>query len=206
MSRIGLTGAHRTGKTTLAKLWCEKTGIDFKTISMTEILADEGLRTIDIKDAETRLRIQRKAVERCDRVFGNLKTSFISDRTPIDVAAYTLTDAVEGFYKTSEQQEEALHIVRQCVDITNAYFNGVMMLRPSPSIGYKEEDGKPTADLAYQKNLDITILGLMMDLDVQTDLWVAPETSLKKRLRVLLDFHRSIIEDDVHSAKVVELM
>lgn len=205
MPKLGLAGAHRTGKTTLARAFAERTDCNFVTISMTEILASEGLEPKDIKDPDTRLRVQRKAVERCDRVFGAQRSDFISDRTPLDVAAYTMADAVQGFYTTPAQQAEVVRMMYQCIDITNTYFNGIVFVRPTPEISYVEEPGKPLSDIAYQKHHDMLVLAHLSEEVNNIPFWIMRAVDLEKRVEALENVASYLMEDDISACEVVAL-
>jgi len=145
------------------RLMPEETGAEFVTLSTTQVFADMGVTTRDARhDPVLRLQIQEELIRRCNRVFFEPKGDFISDRTPIDVAAYTLADAVEGFY-SEEQWFVVERIVKDAIEITNSAFHFVLMLRPEPIIGYSEEKGKPAADLAYQAHHDLLVAGLLRE-------------------------------------------
>jgi len=206
MSFIGLAGTHRSGKTTMAKAFAEDYGCDFVTISMTQIMADMGLEPADIQDVKTRLKVQHKAVEACDRVFTGRKTAFISDRTPIDVAAYTLGDAVQGFYGT-EHDAEVLKLIDDCIDITNMAFAGVLYVPPSPKIKYVMEAGKPRPDDAYQAHIDVLVAGLMNKPELTVETWFLRKEchEPEKRAKVLEEFYGDLIDDDISVSQVVSL-
>lgn len=206
MSFIGLAGAHRTGKTTMAKRFAEDHGCEYVTISMTQIMADMGLEPADIQDVQTRLKVQRKAVQACDRMFVGRKTAFIADRTPIDVAAYTIADAVQGFYGP-EYSDEAVKIVDDCLDITNMAFSGILHVHPSPHIKYVMEPGKPKPDNMYQLHIDAVIGGLLGRHTVKPPVWfISGEVhDQNQRDEVMGEFYGSLIDDDISTSQVIEL-
>ncbi len=163
MANIGLTGTHRTGKTTLAKAWAEQEGVQYVTLSVTEVTKEMGMTTRQLRDdADARLELQQALVDRSRQRFFEPRAGFISDRTPIDVAAYTMADAVEGFYSDA-QWDKVQTIVADCIDITNHAFHHLLMLVPEKSIGYETGEGKPAADLAYQLHHSLVIAGLLRE-------------------------------------------
>ena len=89
---IGLCGSHRTGKTTLAKEVSCKTGLKFIQTSTSEVFAQNGLDPSEPMDFSTRIWIQNKVVSAAEEVWKGAGERFITDRTPIDMMAYTLAD------------------------------------------------------------------------------------------------------------------
>src|SRR3569832_1283795 len=96
MSLIGLCGAHRTGKTSLAKAYAKKHGIAFMETSVSAIFKELGLDPAASFDFKTRLDIQEVILERLDAMYSMVApVSFaIVDRTPIDMLGYTKTEAI----------------------------------------------------------------------------------------------------------------
>src|SRR3569832_662701 len=84
MSLIGLCGAHRTGKTSLAKAYAKKHGIAFMETSVSAIFKELGLDPAASFDFKTRLDIQEVILERLDAMYSMVApVSFaIVDRTP----------------------------------------------------------------------------------------------------------------------------
>lgn len=203
---IGLAGAHRTGKTTLAKAWAKQEDIDFVTISTTRVFEELALTPQTTTTAAARLQVQRALVQRCDEVFIGRRTAFISDRTPLDVAAYTLADAVQGFY-TPHQQQEVQKIITDCIDICNAAFKTVLLIKPDPAIGYRAEKGKPDADSAYQEHVDLLIHGMLADERFTRPYFVmgAGMPDLDERTEALGNMRDMVIEDDVSISQIVNL-
>ena len=196
MTKIGLAGTHRTGKTTLAKAWAARHGCDYVTLSVSKILADMGMTTKQVSDcSDTRLELQQELLRRSNIAFFEKAGSFISDRTPIDIAAYTLADAIEGYYSDA-QWSVVQQIVDDCIEITNNAFHCLLMLRPEPSIGYKAEPGKPMPDMAYQMHHSIVIAGLMREEELTVPVQKMRKgkaTDLPSRLAVLEHVTNTII-------------
>src|SRR3569832_863688 len=69
MSLIGLCGAHRTGKTSLAKAYAKKHGIAFMETSVSAIFKELGLDPAASFDFKTRLDIQEVILERLDAMY-----------------------------------------------------------------------------------------------------------------------------------------
>ncbi|MBV6637363.1 MAG: hypothetical protein KI788_15845, partial [Mameliella sp.] len=123
----------------------------------------------------------------------------------IDVAAYTLADAREGFYRP-EHQARVKRIVDDCIEITNAAFHVVLQLRPEPSIGYVEEKGKPIADLAYQAHHDLLVLGMLMDEGVTatvTKMRRGKALAMEERLKILDHVNNGVLTDRIEHERML---
>lgn len=199
---IGLAGTHRTGKTTLAKLWAEQNDIEYITPDVSGVIKTFGMECGDIKTIDDRLKIQRRLVEACDKTFLRKTGVFITDRTPLDVAAYTMADAVQHMSKS--QAEELNDIVEDCISITNATMGSIIFLQPG--IPFVEERGKPPENVAYQEHIHSLTLGLAQDDRTQVSLWSVPRrvTSMEERLEAISGVYSEIMEEISYQAQGVD--
>ena len=177
---IGLTGAHRTGKTTIAKEWAES--MDLAYVPLPRVLTSMGLEPKDITTMDMRLKVQRKMVEACGDTYLSRRDIFISDRTPIDVAAYTLADMGQSDV-TEAQQKEAMAIVEDCFNLTNAAFGSLIYI--APGIPYIQEEGKPLPNEAYQEHVSQLILGLCADQRMRRAWYQIPRGVIDQETRLL---------------------
>lgn len=184
---IGLAGAHRTGKTTVAKEFAEKTGMPYYTISASDVIASMGLTCDQIMDLDTRLNVQEALVMKCDEVFGDAvkNAPFIADRTPLDVAAYLLADA--GQELSDPQIQKINKLVSDCFTITNGAFQAVMYV--PMGIPYKWEPGKPLPNSAYQYHIGSIILGLLGDVKNQVPYWFYTKEAANVTQRIAILDH-----------------
>ena len=186
---IGLTGSHRTGKTTLAKQIEEELGIEYVTLSVSDVIREStGVECSQISSMDQRLKAQRRLVEACDKTFLRRKGMFISDRTPIDVAAYTMGDACQDM--TAAQQKEMLEIIDDCVDITNSSFQTLLLVQPG--IPFIEEPGKPKMNMAYQELIHSLCLGLLSDQRTTVEWWFVNRNCTDQTKR--MDAFKSILD------------
>jgi hypothetical protein len=153
---IGLCGAHRTGKTTLASRYAEMNNIPFVQISTSDVFERHGLDPAKPMRFSMRLWIQglilaeAKAVWQCNH--------FITDRTPIDFMAYTLAD-IQG---DTEVDDAALkEYMAQCFDALNKYFRHLVVIQPGIPLVF--EQGKAALNSAYIEHLNTLTLGLCHD-------------------------------------------
>ncbi|HQR33504.1 MAG TPA: AAA family ATPase [Blastocatellia bacterium] len=158
MNNIGLCGAHRTGKTTLAMELARLTGKQFVRTRVTEIFKQHGLHAAQEMDFETRLGIQYRILEACESDWQQAAGDFVTDRTPIDFLAYTLGD-VQG--KTEVHQADFDHYIERCFDLTKSFFDTLVILQPG--IPLAEAEGKAALNKAYIEHINSLVIGLCHD-------------------------------------------
>jgi AAA domain len=158
---VALIGAHRTGKTSLARAYAERRGVPFVETSVSAIWKELGYDPSVTYDFETRLTVQEEILKRVDAVYGNWAgLDFITDRSPLDMAAYTLADAIGDRVPASCQQRLAKY-VNDCFDVTNRRFGMVFLIQPG--IALVHEEGKAAINVGYIEHLNSLILGLSVD-------------------------------------------
>lgn len=155
---IGLCGSHRTGKTTLAGRISEKAGMVFIRTTTSEVFAANGLNPASPMDFSTRIWIQHKVVDAAEAVWRRAEAPFISDRTPIDMMAYTLAD-IQGKTEVDHQQLEAY--LDHCYAVTNSFFSRLVVVQPA--IPLVHEEGKAALNRAYMEHLNMLVMGLCCD-------------------------------------------
>ncbi len=158
---VALIGAHRTGKTSLARAYAERRGVPFVETSVSAIWKELGYDPSVTYDFETRLTVQEEILKRVDAVYGNWAgLDFITDRSPLDMAAYTLAEAIGDRVPASCQQRLAKY-VNDCFDVTNRRFGMVFLIQPG--IALVHEEGKAAINVGYIEHLNSLILGLSVD-------------------------------------------
>lgn len=160
---IGLLGAHRTGKTSLARAYAEKHGIEFIETSVSAIFRELGHDPADSFDFKTRLSIQEVILDRLDAVYGAVSPTVqaITDRTPIDMLAYTMAEAVGGTVRKREQERFEAYVQR-CFEVTNKRFSTLLLVQPG--IPLVKARGKAVLNQAYIEHLNSLMLGLSCDV------------------------------------------
>ena len=179
---IGLCGAHRTGKTTLARVFAEKHGLAFVETSLSAIFKDMGYDPAEKFDFATRLTIQEEILKRTDAMYAAIGAKLaITDRTPIDYIAYTLADAV-GDAVPEALQERFAKYVQDCIDVTNKRFCALLVVQPGIQI--VAEEGKAVLNKAYIEHLNALILGLTVDERIRPAHFYLPRTMLEMEDRL----------------------
>jgi predicted ATPase len=187
---IGLCGAHRTGKTTLARLVAESNGIAFVETSASAIFKAAGLdpaaslplvERIAIQEAMLRVFTEHyRAAEKAHDVF-------ITDRTPLDLASYLLADVQQNSTQAinSEASEFAVDYVKRCIDATNRYFSYVFLVQPG--IEVVQAEGKARGCPLFMEHLNTLVLGLCVDerLHCRSAMLPRAMTSLEERAKTI---------------------
>lgn len=156
---IGVCGAHRTGKTTVCREFSAQTGIKFAPTSASKVFTDMGYDPKADYPIETRLEIQCELLKHFLMHWESLPSLAVVDRTPVDLAGYTLAD-IQRSTLTAAQNAIVQRYLDACVQATNKYFGGYLMLQPG--IPVKEEEGKAPGTFGYTEHINAVILGLLL--------------------------------------------
>jgi len=183
---IGLCGSHRTGKTTLAEEISQRTGIPFVKTSTSEVFREHGLDPSRSMEIGRRLWIQHKILDAAERAWNSGHRQFITDRTPLDMAAYTLAD-IQG--STEVDFGELEGYLERCIGVTNAFFKMLVLVQPGIPLVY--ETGKAALNEGYLEHLNFLILGLCNDDRIKS---------------TFLYLHRDVIDKEARVKKVVEVL
>jgi len=155
---VGLCGAHRTGKTTLAQGLAERLGLPFARTSTAQVFQHHGLNPADVLDSATRLWIQGEILVAAQAVWAEYPHGFITDRTPMDFMAYTLADMHAAQAVNHEMVNDYL---TACFAATHRYFSHLAVVQPG--IALMPEPGKAALHPAYIEHLNTLIIGLCHD-------------------------------------------
>ncbi|MDQ3010100.1 MAG: ATP-binding protein [Acidobacteriota bacterium] len=156
--KIGLCGAHRTGKTTLAMELAKLKGAQFVRTRVSEIFKECGLHPAQPMDFATRLNIQIRILDACESDWQAAGENFITDRTPVDLMAYTLGD-IQG--ETQVSYLEFDRYVARCFEAANRFFDTLIIIQPG--IPLTEAEGKAALNKAYIEHINSLVIGLCHD-------------------------------------------
>lgn len=155
MMKIGISGSHRTGKTTLAKELAGRLRTSFVPSVAGEVFAAYGVLPSQTIDHSLRMKIQREILQRSAKAWKST-LSFVTDRTPLDFIAYTYESVIKGnnpdYTELSEYSEE-------CMQVFTTMFTSVIIVQPG--IAIVADDTKAVADLGYMERLNWLILSYL---------------------------------------------
>ena len=160
--KIGLCGAHRTGKTTLAMELAKLKGAQFVRTRVSEIFKECGLHPAQPMDFATRLNIQIRLLDACESDWQGAGENFITDRTPVDLMAYTLGD-IQGDTQVSAPDFD--RYVERCFEAANRFFDTLIIIQPG--IPLANAEGKAALNKAYIEHINSLIIGLCHDQRVR---------------------------------------
>lgn len=162
--RYGLTGAHRSGKTTLAKEIAEQKNLPLVLTSSSAIFSKMGLSPQDNLTFKQRLEVQKQiladAKEKWDQ-----HDSFVTDRTPLDFIAYTLADISSGAELSKQDDWALLDYKQDCFDALIDHFDLVLHV---PLLDGKVEEGEGKANASWGHRIHIELLLRSLCSDMQS--------------------------------------
>lgn len=167
--KIAITGSMGVGKTTLANMLSEKTGIELLPEVARDML-QEGWK-LDFGATED---FEREMLHR--QLLLEIEDDFIADRGIIDIMAYCMV--------IFDDNESLLNHVNKY--LMRAEYDTVFYMAPEFPI---EDDGIRSTDLKLQKQIDQTIKGI---LSVGQFNWIQLTGSREKRLKKALKHLTSI--------------
>lgn len=191
---IGLTGAHRVGKSTLAEAFAKKFNWKFERTSVTQYIRELGHEPSDKFDFKTRISLQEQVLVKINRFYKGIQGNIvITDRTPIDLLAYTMAEAV-GVEVHPEDEKRFENYIRDCFECTNRWFTGILIVQPG--IPLVHEDGKAALSPAYIEHLNSLMIGLTCDTRLKAPHFYIPRHRLDIDERInSVDFARKKMDE-----------
>ncbi|MFN5387885.1 MAG: AAA family ATPase [Pseudanabaena sp.] len=177
---LGLCGAHRTGKTTLAIAISSLLNIPFVRTTTSQVFAQLGLDPAEPMDFQTRLFVQNHVLDAAEQVWQESASPFISDRTPLDMIAYTLGD-IQG--KTEVDFDLLSQYIDRCFASTNQFFQNLAIIQPGIPLVY--EEGKAALNAAYIEHINILVIGLCSDRRLKTNVFCNARNAIDLEARIL---------------------
>ncbi|MCY7331377.1 MAG: ATP-binding protein [Pseudanabaena sp. CAN_BIN31] len=176
---LGLCGAHRTGKTTMAIAIGDRLNIPFVRTTTSQVFAQLGLDPAEPMDFKTRLFVQNHVLDAAEQVWQSSCSPFISDRTPIDMIAYTLGD-IQG--KTEVDFDLLSEYIDRCFVSTNRFFQNLAIIQPGIPLVY--EQGKAALNAAYIEHINILVIGLCGDRRLNADVFCNQREAIDLEARI----------------------
>jgi hypothetical protein len=181
---IGLCGAQRTGKTTLATAYALKFKVPLVETKVSETFARLGADPKKDYPFDERLEIQREILKDYHALLKGAPFKFITDRTPIDMMAYMLADVRRE--NVSHQQAGALSVyIDECHKVLNEQFTVLMVVQPG--IPVQDAPGKAPVNWAYMEHINSLCMGLVVTDRVEAHHFYMPRAylDLETRLQAL---------------------
>lgn len=136
--RIGLTGAHRVGKSTLAEVLAKDIKAEYTPVGISDMQAAYGY---DSSKQDYPWEERKKIQELLLREFsGQLlglrvyraepvsKPTKVTDRTPLDLVGYAMWSFPEN--PTKEDNAWLENYIQLCIELTNRNYRGIALVQP----------------------------------------------------------------------------
>jgi adenylate kinase family enzyme len=158
---IGLCGPSGSGKTTLAQSFSDKNGIPFVKTNATSVFQRFSVSPSSDLFFEDRLVVQNAILDAFEEQYRSQPYGFVTDRTPIDVAAYTLADISRETIYDPKLEVEAMSLIERCFDIANRYFVSIINITGN-FVSPDDTKDRPRSE-AYNYHVQTICLGLLAD-------------------------------------------
>ncbi len=159
---FGLAGAHRTGKTSLAKQVAEDLGYSYHNGSVTAIMKEFGINAVGDISIGQRIEAQEFLLNKYLENLFWAPRPMITDRTPLDMIGYMLGEIT--MHNTSPELGQRVHAyVEKCLEETTKHFDSVIILRPLSH--YALDPTSPPPNRAYQDAVQYVIEGAARQVD-----------------------------------------
>lgn len=165
MDRIGLTGAQGTGKSTLAKRVAELNGYKYVDAGVGAEMSRLGVRVGESLPLYERLQVQLAVAHHIAEKSSGAR-SFVMDRTPVDVMAYT----IDLFGQSNDKRCVQLftEIQSLCFDTAIQNFNIIVGLRPGVELSSTDKlrEQRGSLDPLYVRRIDALMCGELNHLNL----------------------------------------
>lgn len=163
----GFVGAHRSGKTTLARKLSEDLGVPFHEVSITRMSLALGYNPVMPMTLEDRMRLQLGLLRDYCATVDALPRPVLVDRSPIDIMAYAIAefDMVSHLKMDAGSLEASAIFVDMCIDATVTRFDFLYYLEPLQAYVADETKATPAANPAYQRHIALLIQGALKEME-----------------------------------------
>lgn len=185
---IGISGAHRCGKTTLMRGLAASLNLTPVETRVGDVFKDMGLKADKQYDFDTRMAVQEEILTRLRALLSMARAEstaakgFITDRTPMDLIAYTLAEVGPNTCDGNASAGRVLRYVRDCVAVTNEFFSTLVYLQPGIAVVHEELKGSNCA--AYVEHFNSLLLGTSFYNSLKVQKMIVPRslTDLGQRI------------------------
>lgn len=189
MKLIGLTGAHGTGKTTLAAHAAGEFGWEFAKTDVSGVYKKRGMDPRVRMTLDERLSVQKDILDYHFMQWRELERScpidhvVITDRTPYCFMAFVLAEISGYDTLTPEQNVKVLTYIDQCNRDAEKFFNMVCYLPRSIPFVPATHKIQAVANEAYREHWDMLIQGILFGR--APNHWEISAVSIEDRLKEL---------------------
>lgn len=184
--RIGITGAHRTGKSTLAKAVAYELGYAalLTSVSNAPIWEQLHVQPSEQFTFAERLEIQRHLMEYLEKQYASTtEKNFVADRTPLDLLGYLFANVDSTCSDLWADSARAL--IGKAIFTVTRYFDKIFLVQPGiPAIVDAGKSGKVFMSSIYQTALNNNIMAFGINYIDPSKFIIIPSNILKHDSRV----------------------
>ncbi len=198
---LGVMGTHRCGKSTLAMAFSEKSGLPYVPVNASAVFESLGLVPSSPMSFGDRLKAQSMILNAAEIEWSKHPMGFVTDRTPLDMLAYTLTDVGMNTIENEQQEAELLAYSDACMEATKQHFQLLFMIQPGIPVVYAENKGAMSP--GYIMHLNWVMRGLLADRRTRVigHLLDKSVTDFDRRLKILSDVYLQYCANQSQAAK-----
>ena len=197
---IGFAGAHRTGKSTLAERVANELDYVYLPVNVANDSVWDSFNPHEYFTFAERIEVQERLLNAMEIVLYKKtddNNSYITDRTPIDILAYLLSNIDQTTSELYDSKVE--HLIWRCHQITLLYFSDVFVVQPSiPFEKIPGKNNKVYNSRTYQLVLTSNIIGQLSILTANNsdrrdwNFYIIPtsKSSLKDRIEFCIQLLR----------------
>lgn len=173
----------------MAKRYAEEFGIPFVASTVSSVFERLGLDPAASHKFDDRMRVQEAILEELTQLYRagrsadpSLPGVFISDRTPIDLLAYTYSD-ITPEWLTPKQHDRLVAYRKACYATLNEFFAVIFTLQPVLPVA-RSRKGKGSSSPALLAKQDALVRGLAASEDVLCRHFLMPRATVDLDARV----------------------
>lgn len=190
--RVGFIGAQGVGKTTLAKSMNIRMGYPIVETNTTKVFKDMGLKPDEVLDFESRIEIQNKIIDAAIDAWSK-ETYYVTDRTPLDMLAYTMVDINSSTRLTKSELEAFKDYRNRCIKATHRHFDLILLVQPGID-ATRQDKMRASLDPALVDKMNIIMKGLLPEAaPVMTSIIPVDALSIRDRMTYVSAFAMNLI-------------
>jgi hypothetical protein len=159
---FGLAGAHRTGKTTLAKQVAEDLGYSYHNGSVSAIMREFGIDAVGDIPLQQRIEAQEFLLGKYLQNLHWAPRPMITDRTPLDMIGYMLGEVTMHNTDPVLAKRIDAYVVK-CLEAALTQFDTIVICRPLTK--YVVDAKSPPLNPAFQSAIQFLIEGACRQVD-----------------------------------------
>jgi hypothetical protein len=189
--KIGFAGAHRTGKTTLAKEVAKSTGIRFfeTNVSQAPVWKEIHASPSDSFTFSERVEIQHRLMDYLGYQYAaQTEEAYVVDRTPLDILGYLFANLDHTC--SNLWSDSAKSLITRSIYLVDNFFDRIFLVQPGiQTVVESGKTGKVFLSWSYQIAINNNIMAFGINHFDSKKFVIIPQNvlELEKRLRFVID-------------------